>query len=57
MLTWWAFLVAMLSQQLPETMVAASRRAWSGRLRFPAVHLITSNPFERLLPGRTEGVT
>ncbi len=56
MLTWWAFLVAMLSRQLPDTMVARVLGTLGlvgfGFLLFI---LLTSNPFERLLPGAAEG--
>ncbi|MDE2440073.1 MAG: heme lyase CcmF/NrfE family subunit [Betaproteobacteria bacterium] len=56
MLSWWAFMVAMLSRQLPENMVARVLGTLGlvgfGFLLFI---LITSNPFERLLPGAAEG--
>ena len=56
MLTWWAFGVAMLSRQLPDTMVARVLGTLGlvgfGFLLFI---LLTSNPFERLLPGAAEG--
>ena len=56
MLTWWAFLVSLFSRELPETMVARVLGTLGlvgcGFLLFI---LITSNPFERLLPGAAEG--
>ncbi|HLO64415.1 MAG TPA: heme lyase CcmF/NrfE family subunit [Azonexus sp.] len=56
MLSWWAFMVAMLSRQLPENMVARVLGTLGlvgfGFLLFI---LVTSNPFERLLPGAAEG--
>ncbi|WP_412478640.1 heme lyase CcmF/NrfE family subunit [Azonexus sp. IMCC34839] len=56
MLTWWAFLVALLSRELPDTMVARVLGTLGlvgfGFLLFI---LLTSNPFERLLPGAQEG--
>src|SRR5574343_695288 len=56
MLTWWAFLVALFSRELPEAMVARVLGTLGlvgfGFLLFI---LITSNPFERLLPGAAEG--
>jgi cytochrome c-type biogenesis protein CcmF len=56
MLTWWAFLVALFSRELPEQMVARVLGTLGlvgfGFLLFI---LITSNPFERLLPGAAEG--
>ena len=56
MLTWWAFLVAMLSRQLPEAMVARVLGTLGlvgfGFLLFI---LLTSNPFDRLLPAAAEG--
>ncbi|MBL8403919.1 MAG: heme lyase CcmF/NrfE family subunit, partial [Dechloromonas sp.] len=56
MLTWWAFLVAMLSRQLPAAMVARVLGTLGlvgfGFLLFI---LFTSNPFERLLPAAAEG--
>ena len=56
MLTWWAFLVAMLSQQLPETMVARVLGTLGlVAFGFLLFILITSNPFERLLPAAAEG--
>lgn len=56
MLTWWAWAVSLLSKQLPDTMVARVL----GTLGLVAVGfllfiLLTSNPFERLLPGAEEG--
>ena len=56
MLSWWALAVTTFSRQLPETMVARVL----GTLGLVAVGfllfiLITSNPFERLLPGAEEG--
>ena len=56
MLTWWAFFVAMLSQQLPETMVARVLGTLGlVAFGFLLFILITSNPFERLLPAAAEG--
>jgi cytochrome c-type biogenesis protein CcmF len=56
MLSWWAFLVAMLSRQLPETMVARVLGTLGlVAFGFLLFILLTSNPFERLLPGATEG--
>ena len=56
MLSWWAALVALLSRDLPEAMVARVLGTLGlvgfGFLLFI---LITSNPFERLLPGAQEG--
>jgi cytochrome c-type biogenesis protein CcmF len=56
MLTWWAFLVAVFSRELPDTMVARVLGTLGlvgfGFLLFI---LLTSNPFERLLPGAAEG--
>ena len=56
MLSWWAFLVAMLSRDLPDAMVARVLGTLGlvgfGFLLFI---LLTSNPFERLLPGAQEG--
>jgi len=56
MLTWWAFLVAMLSRQLPEAMVARVLGTL-GLVGFGFLLFIlaTSNPFERLLPAAAEG--
>ena len=56
MLTWWALLVALFSRDLPDAMVARVL----GTLvlvgfGFLLFILITSNPFERLLPGAEEG--
>jgi cytochrome c-type biogenesis protein CcmF len=55
-LTWWAFGVALLSRQLPDAMVARVLGTLGlvafGLLLFI---LITSNPFERLLPAAAEG--
>ena len=56
MLTWWAFGVAMLSKQLPETMVARVLGTLGlVAFGFLLFILITSNPFERLLPAAAEG--
>ncbi len=56
MLSWWAFLVAMLSRQLPENMVARVLGTLGlVAFGFLLFILITSNPFERLLPGAAEG--
>ncbi len=56
MLTWWAFLVALLSRNLPDAMVARVLGTLGlvgcGFLLFI---LLTSNPFTRLLPGAAEG--
>ena len=56
MLTWWAFLVAVFSRELPDAMVARVLGTLGlvgfGFLLFI---LLTSNPFERLLPGAAEG--
>jgi len=56
MLTWWAFAVRMLSSQLPENMVARVLGT-IGLVAFGFLLfiLITSNPFDRLLPGAAEG--
>jgi cytochrome c-type biogenesis protein CcmF len=55
-LTWWAFSVAMLSKQLPETMVARVLGTLGlVAFGFMLFILITSNPFERLLPAAAEG--
>ena len=56
MLTWWAFAVAMLSRQLPDTMVARVLGTLGlVAFGFLLFILITSSPFERLLPGAAEG--
>ncbi len=56
MLTWWAFGVAMLSRQLPDTMVARVLGTLGlVAFGFMLFILITSNPFDRLLPGAVEG--
>jgi cytochrome c-type biogenesis protein CcmF len=56
MLSWWTFAVAMLSRQLPETMVARVLGTLGlVAFGFLLFILITSNPFERLLPGAAEG--
>ena len=56
MLTWWAFAVRMLSSQLPETMVARVLGTLGlVAFGFLLFILITSNPFDRLLPGAAEG--
>ena len=56
MLTWWAFGVAMLSKQLPETMVARVLGTLGlVAFGFMLFILITSSPFERLLPAAAEG--
>ena len=56
MLSWWVFFVALLSRELPDAMVARVLGTLGlvgcGFLLFI---LITSNPFERLLPGAEEG--
>ncbi|MBX3670724.1 MAG: heme lyase CcmF/NrfE family subunit [Rhodocyclaceae bacterium] len=56
MLSWWAFAVTLFSRQLPETMVARVLSILglvaAGFLLFI---LLTSNPFERLVPGAEEG--
>ena len=56
MLTWWAFAVRMLSSQLPETMVARVLGTLGlVAFGFLLFILLTSNPFDRLLPGAAEG--
>ena len=56
MLSWWAFLVAMLSRQLPDTMVARVLGTLGlVAFGFLLFILLTSNPFERLLPAAAEG--
>ena len=56
MLSWWAFAVAMLSRQLPETMVARVLGTLGlVAFGFLLFILITSSPFERLLPAAAEG--
>ena len=56
MLTWWAFAVRMLSGQLPEIMVARVLGTLGlVAFGFLLFILITSNPFDRLLPGAAEG--
>ncbi|MBS1141357.1 MAG: heme lyase CcmF/NrfE family subunit [Proteobacteria bacterium] len=56
MLTWWAFGVAMLSRQLPEAMVARVLGTLGlVAFGFLLFILITSSPFERLLPAAAEG--
>jgi cytochrome c-type biogenesis protein CcmF len=56
MLTWWAFGVAMLSRQLPDTMVARVLGTLGlVAFGFMLFILFTSNPFDRLLPGALEG--
>ncbi|MEY4592844.1 MAG: hypothetical protein RIR18_1739 [Pseudomonadota bacterium] len=56
MLTWWMAAVSLLAKQLPDTMVARVLGTLSlvtaGFLLFI---LVTSNPFDRLLPGAPEG--
>ena len=55
-LTWWAFAVAMLSRQLPDNMVARVLGTLGlVAFGFMLFILITSNPFERLLPAAIEG--
>ena len=55
-LTWWAFGVAMLSRQLPDAMVARVLGTLGlVAFGFMLFILITSNPFERLLPAAAEG--
>ena len=55
-LSWWAFSVAMLSRQLPATMVARVLGTLGlVAFGFMLFILITSNPFERLLPAAAEG--
>ena len=55
MLTWWAFAVRMLSSQLPETMVARVLGTLGlVAFGFLLFILLTSNPFDRLLPGAAE---
>jgi cytochrome c-type biogenesis protein CcmF len=56
MLTWWAFAVALLSRQLPEVMVARVLGTLGlVAFGFLLFILMTSSPFERLLPGAAEG--
>ena len=56
MLAWWAFAVRLLSAQLPETMVARVLGTLGlVSFGFLLFILITSNPFDRLLPGAAEG--
>ena len=56
MLSWWAFAVRMLSRQLPETMVARVLGTLGlVAFGFLLFILITSNPFDRLLPAAAEG--
>ena len=56
MLTGWAFAVAMLSRQLPDTMVARVLGTLGlVAFGFMLFILITSNPFDRLLPAAAEG--
>ncbi len=56
MLTWWAFAVRMLSSQLPDNMVARVLGTLGlVAFGFLLFILITSNPFDRLLPGAAEG--
>jgi len=56
MLSWWTFSVAMLSRQLPESMVARVLGTLGlVAFGFLLFILITSNPFERLLPAAAEG--
>ncbi len=56
MLSWWSLAVSAFSRQLPEAMVArvlgVLALVGAGFLLFI---LITSNPFDRLLPGAEEG--
>jgi len=56
MLSWWSLAVSLLSRQLPEAMVARVLGTLglvaAGFLLFI---LVTSNPFERLLPAAMEG--
>ena len=56
MLAWWAFAVRLLSAQLPETMVARVLGTLGlVAFGFLLFILVTSNPFDRLLPGAAEG--
>ena len=56
MLSWWAFLVAMLSRHLPDAMVARVLGTLGlVAFGFLLFILLTSNPFERMLPGAEEG--
>ena len=56
MLTGWSFAVAMLSRQLPEAMVARVLGTLGlVAFGFMLFILITSNPFDRLLPAAAEG--
>ena len=56
MLSWWTLLVALFSRELPDTLLARVLGTLGlvgfGFLLFI---LLTSNPFERLLPGAEEG--
>ena len=56
MLSWWTISVALLSRQLPEAMVARVLGTLGlVAFGFLLFILITSNPFERLLPAAAEG--
>jgi cytochrome c-type biogenesis protein CcmF len=56
MLSWWALAVRLFSGQLPEAMVARVLGTLGlVAFGFLLFILITSNPFERLLPGAAEG--
>ena len=56
MLTWWAFAVRLFSARLPDAMVARVLGTLGlVAFGFLLFILITSNPFERLLPGAAEG--
>ncbi len=56
MLSWWAAAVVLFSRQLPETMVARVLGTLGlVAFGFLLFILVTSNPFERLLPGAEEG--
>lgn len=56
MLSWWTFSVAMFSRQLPEAMVGRVLGTLGlVAFGFLLFILLTSNPFERLLPAAAEG--
>ena len=56
MLSWWTAAVVLFSRQLPETMVARVLGTLGlVAFGFLLFILLTSNPFERLLPGAEEG--
>ena len=56
MLSWWAALVALFSRELPEAMVARVLGTLGlVAFGFLLFILLTSNPFERLIPAAAEG--